>query len=856
MSELLSNRKLKLNDTRFLVITAAILSNVLILGTDSLILQFASGLILTCLLPGFILISALVPRADAPNPVERIVLSVGAGYALLILGGWGIHSLPGPVTSHLVLLVYDCLIALLLIPYFLRRGVVKRGSWSKSAIWQIVLIVVLASFFRFTYLGYSEFQGDETIVMSKSAGVIQGREDVLLRHKKGPAEILIPAVLYALTGRINEFTARFPFALANVIGIVAVYLIGKAMFSDRVGFAAGLLLGINGYFIAFSRIVQYQSVTFLMMALSILCYYRFYREDSGARLYQILGTLFLGVGLLAHYDAVFAVPVVVFLCLRKFHSRPRALSDDLPLLLISSLLALCLLLAFYVPFVRHPYFEEAQVYLTARTGVESRTLYNNLGKFLLTSTFYNSTYYIVFLIILLGVVVIEQLMTFSPRKRIGAPLSSLFIAGLASIIVFPEWWQIGGVDITIGFFSAFLLILLVCPAPSVELKSNLIWFALPFLFYNSLIASPRTHFYVFFPPLSLIGGLVIEKATLFLFRDSGDMPSRIGNLRRAIGLSAFVALYLVFAYYVYMVLVQHDPEYKRTYPEHRSKYYWTIYGDELLKAGWFGFPYRAGWKVIGYLYREGILRGDYFSNEEDWITEWYTRGEWRCFNTPRYYFIAKNVQDPLPIDEQFVKENYGLIGTVQVNGEPKLWIYERSPATSPHVTYDLAQYASAFDEDVSGPTFPIVWLPVEDSVSIEHPMGANLENKVRLLGFDLDDDTVEPGSVLMLTLYWQATTELTESYNVFTHVETDRIWGQKDFLPVCGARPTASWTPGEIIVDRYGVALDPSTPVGQYPLLVGMYELSTGRRLAVLNEKGEAQGDSILLQMITVTQTH
>jgi 4-amino-4-deoxy-L-arabinose transferase-like glycosyltransferase len=854
MPELLSNRRL--NDTRFLVITAAILSNVLILCTDSLILQFASSLILTCLLPGFILISALFPRADAPNPVERIVLSVGAGYALLILGGWGIHSLPGPVTSHLVLLVYDCLIALLLIPYSLRRGVVKRGNWSKSAIWQIVMIVVLASSFRFTYLGYSEFQGDETTVLLKGVGVIQGKEDVLFRHKKGPAEILTPTVLYALTGRINEFTARFPFALANVTGIVAIYLIGKAMFGDRVGLAAGLLLGINGYFIAFARIVQYQSIILLMMALSILCYYRFYREENGARLYQILGTLFLGVGLLAHYDAVFAVPVVAFLCLRKFRSRPHTLGDDLPLLLVSSFLILCLLLAFYVPFVRHSYFEKAQSYLAARTGVESRTLYNNLGKFFVISTFYNSTYYIVFLMIMLGVVVIKQLMTVSSRKYIGPLLSFTFIAGLLAILIFPSWWQVGGVNVTIGFFSAFLLILLVSPVPSVELKSNLIWFALPFLFYDFLIASPRTHFYVFFPPLALIGGLVIEKATLLPSRYGGDMPSQTDNLQRAVGLSVCAALYLVFAYYVYMVFVQHDPEYKRTYPEHKSKYYWTIYDDELPRAGWFGFPYRAGWKVIGYLYREGILRGDYFSNEEDLITEWYTRGEWRCFNNPRYYFIAKNVQDVVSIDEQFVKENYGLIGTVQVNGEPKLWIYERSPTTSPHVTYELAQYASAFDEDISGPAFPIIWLPVGDPVSIEHPIEANLENKARLLGFDLDDDTVEPGGVLMLTLYWQATTELTESYNVFTHVETDRIWGQKDYLPVCSARPTTSWTPGEIIVDRYSVTLDPSTPVGQYPLLVGMYELSTGRRLAILDEKGEVQGDSVFLQRVTVTQTH
>jgi hypothetical protein len=95
-------------------------------------------------------------------------------------------------------------------------------------------------------------------------------------------------------------------------------------------------------------------------------------------------------------------------------------------------------------------------------------------------------------------------------------------------------------------------------------------------------------------------------------------------------------------------------------------------------------------------------------------------------------------------------------------------------------------------------------------------------------------------------------TELSESYTVFTHVETDRIWGQKDGRPACGARPTTSWTPGEVIVDRYGVAINPSTPAGRYPLLVGMYEFSTGKRLEVLDEKGEVQGGSIFLQEIVV----
>ena len=866
-----------------------------ILFTKLAPLQLVCSFLLLCFLPGYILALLLFPKTDPPNLLERVVFAFGIGYALLVVGGLAIHYLPGAITPRLVLLAYDALILVFALCLRRRgRAIDQRSPLPKSVIWQVVLIVVLASFFRLTFLGYSEFQDDEAKVMLKAAGAIQGRDDVLFLHKKGPAEILIPTVLYSLMGQTNEFAARLPFALANLLGIIVVFLIGREMFNDSVGLVAALLLSINGYFVAFSRIVQYQSIVFLMMALSILCYYRFYREEANGhstprsetfgerkvgRPYAMLGALFLGVGLLAHYDAVFAVPVIAYLCLRKYRQRPSCFKGDLPSLLASSLIVLCLLATFYVPLMRRPYFGEIQTYLKGRTVAEGRVLYNNLKDFFTMSTVYNSTYYIISLILLLAMMVVVQLPIYqstnlpiyqlrgksssaaSPRRYVGLLLPLLFIAGLGVTFIFPTMWQIGELNCAIGFFVVFLIILLVSRHPSPEVKASLLWFALPFLVYAFLFASPRTHFYVSFPSWAIMGGIALDriwKLEVGSWKlEAGSWKLEAGGWKLEVGVwnLVFVMLYAICAYYVYFVFIQHNPEYTRTYPEHRNRYYWTFYGDEFpQQQGWFGFPYRAGWKVVGYLYETGVLKGDYDSNEESFITGWYTRGELRCaYNNPQYYFVAENVQDEqwIPLDE--IEEDYGLTGIVLVGDEAKLRIYERGQANRPGVTtYRVKDYEPLYDSEMTSPDFD-AGIPTHDLASlIQQPLEVNLENKVKLVGYNLDNGQLRPGDVLLLTLYWQGITKMQEDYKVFVHLETNRIWGQEDHVPACGTRPTTTWQPGEVIVDRYSLLIAPHTPAGRYPILVGLYEPSTVRRMKIFNEWGEISGDAIPLSEVTV----
>jgi hypothetical protein len=138
---------------------------------------------------------------------------------------------------------------------------------------------------------------------------------------------------------------------------------------------------------------------------------------------------------------------------------------------------------------------------------------------------------------------------------------------------------------------------------------------------------------------------------------------------------------------------------------------------------------------------------------------------------------------------------------------------------------------------------------------IQHPMHAELGEKVRFLGYDLAQTEIKPGESLHLTLYWQAIKRMDTSYKVFTHIldVEDRIWGQKDNPPKGGTCPTTLWIEGEVVVDHYEIPLDPQTPPGDYIIEVGMYDEATGKRLPAFDEDGRRLPfDRILLEKIRV----
>lgn len=130
-----------------------------------------------------------------------------------------------------------------------------------------------------------------------------------------------------------------------------------------------------------------------------------------------------------------------------------------------------------------------------------------------------------------------------------------------------------------------------------------------------------------------------------------------------------------------------------------------------------------------------------------------------------------------------------------------------------------------------------------------HRLTATWEEGITLEGFDLAE--TPPGGPVAVRLYWRAEQRSGGSYTLFVHLvdRSGRVVAQSDGLPRDGALPTDFWLPGEQVVeDRLLEVAGPLSP-GEYRVLVGWYQASTGRRLGLV---GRAGGDALEIARVGI----
>jgi hypothetical protein len=115
-------------------------------------------------------------------------------------------------------------------------------------------------------------------------------------------------------------------------------------------------------------------------------------------------------------------------------------------------------------------------------------------------------------------------------------------------------------------------------------------------------------------------------------------------------------------------------------------------------------------------------------------------------------------------------------------------------------------------------------------------------------------DPQTSGGLIPLELRWRALSPLDARYKVFVHVGLPDAppVAQNDAEPQAGLRPTDTWQPDEVIVDRRAVWLKPGTPPGRYGVYLGLYDSATGQRLPAAPADGATQSDRLLLGEIEV----
>jgi hypothetical protein len=168
-----------------------------------------------------------------------------------------------------------------------------------------------------------------------------------------------------------------------------------------------------------------------------------------------------------------------------------------------------------------------------------------------------------------------------------------------------------------------------------------------------------------------------------------------------------------------------------------------------------------------------------------------------------------------------------------------------------------------------------------DTVTVLHNAGApaarilerslaNLDGQVALMGarvraggrwrraFWDEPIIVRAGGTLHLTLNWRALASPRDSATVFIHLidEAERPVAGWDYTPLGGSAPTylwfPKWLPGQSFVDPYRLTLPAGLPSGNYRLEVGMYGMTSHRRLPVVHLSGDLAGDRVILGPVRV----
>ena len=611
-----------------------------------------------------------------------------------------------------------------------------------------------------------------------------------------------------------------------------------------------MLLALDGYFIGFARIAQYQSLVFLMVVLVVLLVYKYVDNPLTSPRYIWLASAFFATGLLAHYEAIIVVIPCAYLLYHALQHRHSSLRHwrgyAVPVIVVTVLLAV-----FYVPFVLHPRFARTIAEI-AGNRLGGGFPYNNLEDFFIRTTIYSTTYYFALMTtaVTAGAIALY-------RRTMPVWLASLFsvalVAGLMWLFRSSQSTTVSGQEYAWLFFACMLFPAFILPRVTVPERTIWLWFGLTVIVALFFVQKPRTHVYNFFIPWSLLSGMVIARSWSWLEK---RLQPRTAQM---LALPTAAALILLFGNYAFWYFTYTGDEVLRTWQENRPRGYWVPYANPAQNAI-FGFPFKNGWKVVGLLYADGEMSAPFARNGKRGVANWYTRGNRECSRDATNYVYTQwneptnkglTRERPRPSEQ----DGYHLAHVVQVNGETRLEIFSKhtNPGTPPQV-HDAADLESLFDDRLSGPFFE----PSGPAASpdITNPLRYRFGDHIWLIGYRLEPSSASPGQDVELTLFWQADALVDNSFKVFTQIidMTDyRKAGQRDGIPGCERYPTDEWLPGDTIVDRYTIPVASDARPGAYTVLVGLYD-SDDDRIDLYSADGQNLGDSLSIAELTIAE--
>jgi 4-amino-4-deoxy-L-arabinose transferase-like glycosyltransferase len=835
---------------------------------------------LMTLLPGVALLTALMPTTRPPTfggPAFWLLAgAVSYGVTAVILLFITFAKLPLTAIT-----VTGGLSGVILTSAILTRKqrIQIPNKLSRSVGW-LILILLIAAVFRLVNIYYSDLQGDEADILLRAVRLTYGQTDAILTHSKGPGEILLLDAIGLLTGRFNEQTARLPFALAGVMSVGIITLLGEKLINPAAGRLAGLLAAIDGVFISYARTAQYQSVVLLLTLTAIYSFYQYRQTTGAARRWHGLGAFLLAAAFLFHFETILLVPVVVYLTVAHF-APPQLKQISTYVSLFKQLWPSMLIFTvvtgvFYVPFVLHPNVGETGSYLENRISAGDLPPFNNLGHFFYYEALkYNSVYYALLFNLLLITAAASATSTALNRPK---PHAAIYWAGVAlggSALTIAGLPKIAAIIIALGM-GLFLAAVILLPATPTPRRVLWLWIGPPFWVYVFLVNRPGKHHYLFLAALAIL----VAAATVKLWqRLSARKPAmrHPGGQWLTAGLG--VIIMSLFMGHSVMLFLQSSREYILTFPAHQSALYPTDTAYPYGSRIGFGYPFRLGWQTIGQLKRTGQLTGSWAGNDAGNAPNWYMLGQEPSPCYPHYVIRGEiTYKGKNDFDVPFNPADFGYIPRYQIWREDKLRMTllefnpfgaDLSPANLIETTYfDPPITATDFAPALSAPPDaapnialnPALVLGEGSEIKLNAPpeyleRAQTLNGRVALIGYDLDEQFAQPAGIIPITLHWQTQNLLSLRYKVFIHLisAAGQQLAQADNFPACGTSHANSWAIGHITPDKHLLKLPADIAPGNYTLIVGMYEPELNLRLNYFDVAGNEQGNSLTVGTVTIS---
>ena len=698
-------------------------------------LRWLAAFLLFVLLPGWLLVVGLLFPTRRGLDLETALLTIAAGYGLAILLGLVLHGVFRPVAPWQIAAGGGLLVLVLAVaarraptpqplrganidcidipphcdgegepsatrpnlPFPRARG---RGLGGRGLL-PLLLLIAVAAPLRLGDLGWSEFQGDEARVVLRAMAALQGADGALAAHRKVPGEILLTYLFAGSLGQIEEMTGRLPFALAGVGAVLAFYCLARSLLGGPAALVAGLLLAVNGYFVAFGRILQYDSLAFFLGIAGLLCCRQFGRttpesEENTPIVSAFLGALLLSGAALVALGAIFLVPPALLLAWpglvryarswRSARSRYVLLAWSWPV--IPALLAAALVLGADDP-IAGP--RGIWSYLGPRFGGDRPYWHGAL--FFQSANHYLSTPYLLSMLIAGALAV--ALGTLSAARTLGG--RSIAIRLGVAILLAALTWDTPRTAYAIG---ALLLVVLALQAPwqhsgaALGMRVALLWAACPMFAHLLLIRVPGTHFREAFP------GLVLVLAAL-------AAPALAHARARLVVGPLLAALIVGGGHFTWVTIVQRLPEYQIAYPTVRHPLDWTDRDGRGI-GGVFGTVHRHGWKALGVLMADGRLPGGFGTNESPAVAAWYLRRPQGCEGNLAYVFRAprapydRNLAVPVTLPL-----GYQTGGQVRELGRPTIVIQVPPTSRDRFGEIPADAYVDRFDRELASAWRPI-----------------------------------------------------------------------------------------------------------------------------------------------------